>query len=102
MENASLNLDTFIDNLINEKGLDYLEGETLIQLKKDLLERVEDRINGVILENMPPEYLEEFEKMIDGDMSDEEMQKYCSEKITNLPELIAEALVSFRQIYING
>lgn len=102
MNNQSTNLETFIDKLIEEKGLEYLDEETLEQIRKDLLGRLEDRINATILENMPPANLEEFEKKLDDEASNEEIQTYCAEKIPNLQEIIAAELLVFKQTYING
>lgn len=98
----SINLEMFVDRLVEEKKLpENLEKEVVDQIKSDLLERAEDRVNAVIINNLSTEKLEEFNKMLDENKSDEEVQKFCSENIPNLPELIATELISFKQTYLS-
>lgn len=102
-KNASGNLDLgmFVDRLISEKKFPSdLEKEVINQIKSDLLSSVEDRINAVIINNLSPLKLEEFNKLLDGNMSDIEMQKFCSDNIPNLPQLIATELIVFKQTYL--
>jgi len=92
-------LDEFVNKLIEEKGLDNLDVETLKQIKSDLMSRLEDRINAAILAALPPEKLENFEKILDQGGT-EEIQSFCSKNILNLDQLIASELMSFRQTYL--
>lgn len=97
--NNQASLSQFIDRLIEEKGMTNLDRDVLDQVKKDLLSRLEDRINAVILANIPPENLEFFEKMLDR--SDEkEIQSFCQRNIADLDNLVAAELVSFRKTYL--
>ena len=102
-KNASGNLDLemFVDRLMEEKKFpEDLGQEVLAQIKADILSRVEDRVNAVIIANLAPEKLEEFNKLLDQDISDEEMQKFCSSNIPNLSQLIASELIVFKQSYL--
>ena len=95
-------LNGFAESLLNEKGLTAVDAETREQMKKDLVDRLEDRINAVVLEKMPPEKLEEFEKLVDAS-GQEEIAKFCAVNIPDLDQMIAAELVSFRTTYlING
>lgn len=96
-----LDLQVFVDRLVEEKKFPAdLEKEVVEQIKADLLSQVENRVNAVIIKNLSPEKLEEFNKMLDGDIKDEEMQKFCSENIPNLSQLIATELIVFKQTYL--
>jgi len=90
----------FIDKLVVEAEMDKsLDESTLAGLKKDLQERLENRIKAMILSQISADKLEEFEKVIDsGDAL--LSQKFCNENITNFPELIAAELLNFRSRYI--
>lgn len=99
-QGQSVSLEKFVDKLVAEKGLQDLEAEVLSEIKSDLLGRLEDRINAVILEKIPPEKLEYFEKMLDN--SDEkEIQEFCSRNILGLDQIIAAELLSFQNAYLN-
>lgn len=54
----NLDLKSFVDRLIGEKKLpENLEKEVIEEIKKDLLTRVEERINAVIINNLSEEQL---------------------------------------------
>ena len=99
MENKEQILEEFIDKLVEEKGLLGLDGDVLNQVKEDLLDRLEDRINAAILENMPEGKMKEFDALLDG-ANEKEIQEFCSDNIENLDDVIAEALIRFREAYL--
>lgn len=97
-----IDLTKFVDRLIEEKKFPTdLEKEIVDQIKSDLLEKVEDRINATIISNLSEDKLEEFNKMLDNDVSDQEMQKFCSDNIPNLSQLLASELIVFKQSYLS-
>lgn len=89
----------FVDTLIEEKQIPELDSDVLNQMKLDLEDRVESLINARILQNIPSDSLEEFEKKLDEE-TDENVMIFCKEKIPNLDEIIANALMDFRKIYL--
>jgi len=93
-------ISIFISKLIVEAEMDKnLEEETVVGLKKDLQERLENRIKAMILSQISNDKLDEFEKLIDsGDET--ATQKFCNENIANFPELIAAEFLNFRNRYI--
>lgn len=98
----SLDLNMFVDRLIEEKKYPAdLEKEVVEQIKKDVLSRVEDAVNMIIISNLPEEKLEEFNKLADSGITDAEMQKFCSDNIPNLAQLIATELIIFKQTYLS-
>ncbi len=93
------NLETFVGRLIEEKGLNNLEDQVLLQIKNDLLSRLEDRINAAILAGLPSEKLDEFQKIVDTG-NKENINEFCGNNIKDFDELIAGELMSFRQTYL--
>ncbi len=93
------NTSTFIDQLIEEKGYSHKDPEIAAQMKADLESRLEDRINAMILVNMPEAGLAEFEKAIDSD--DEDAINACVMKyIPDIDEKVASELLAFRSLYL--
>ncbi|MDD3156387.1 MAG: DUF5663 domain-containing protein [Candidatus Pacebacteria bacterium] len=76
-----------------------LDEEVLDQIKKDLKPRIENHINMAILKNIPQNKLEDFEKIVDSN-DQEKIQAFCNENIPDLKEVIAMALISFRDSYM--
>ena len=99
MENKSDAIEQFVSQLVAEKKFENLLPESLNQIREDLYSRVEDRINAVILNNLPQENADEFDALLDvGDP--EAISAYCHEKIENMDQLIAGELLAFRNTYL--
>ena len=94
------NLEKFIDELIVAKGFGDKDPEVLEQIKIDLMDRLEDRINGMIMEKLPPIVLEEFERVLDKGNS-EEIQNFIAQYIPDIKERTAFELVSFKNMYLS-
>ena len=94
-------INKFIDQLVLDSGMNKdLEENVFDQLKKDLRERLENRVNAVMLSHIPEYKLEEFEKLLDaGD--EKATQAFCLENIQNLTEVIAAEFLNFRSRYIS-
>jgi hypothetical protein len=95
-----MELEQFVDQLILEKGLETEDPEIHAQIKEDLLERVESRINAFILSNIQPQDLEEFDKILDED-SEEKTQAFIQSHIPNFDEKAATELLTFRSLYLS-
>ena len=100
-QTSSEAITLFVDRLVEEKKFENLDSEVLDQIKTDLSDRVEDRINAAILEHMPPEKLENFNELLDNEDA-EKIQAFCQENITDLDNIIASELVTFRGSYLNS
>lgn len=94
-------LEQFADKLLEEKGVKKmnLEEEVIFQMRDDLVSRLEDRINALIITSLPPQYAEEFEKMIDEEEIGK-IQQFIAEHIPNLEELVTQELLFFRETYL--
>jgi len=92
-------INDFAKRLLNEKGLSDFEPEMLAQMQKDLVERIEDGINAMIVENMPAEELPKFRELLENG-TDEEVQVFCEQNIEGFADLLAQNLLRFREIYL--
>jgi hypothetical protein len=100
-DTSSLDLKMFVDRLVEEKKYPTnLEQGVIDQIKADLMKRVEERLDMVIINNLPESKLVEFNELMDKNVSEEEMQKFCADNIPNLTQLIASELLVFRQTYV--
>lgn len=100
MVNNLKSLNLFVDRLIEEKGLTYLEPKILEQVRSDLKERLEDIINAKIIELLPPEKLEEFDKLLYSNVSDEIVRQFCRDNIPDSEEALARLFLDFRETYL--
>ena len=91
----------FAEKLLEEKNLEGVDNEVQEQLKKDLYERLEDRINAVIIEKLPLEKLDRFNTLVEN-ANEEEIQAFTEENIPELEQFIANELLNFRQTYLGN
>lgn len=101
MTTPSPSLESFVDQLLAEKGMSGLDADVLAEAREDLMSRVEDRINAGILAHMPEEQFPAFDEVLAGGKS-EEIQAFCKKHVSDLDTIVAGELLSFRQTYIGG
>lgn len=98
---ANKNIEDFVAEILKEKNSDLKDVSTEVfeQLKKDLVSRLEDRINVAILSKLPENKLDDFEKVLDeGDQ--DKMQKFLTENVSDLETVVALELINFRKLYL--
>lgn len=94
------NIEEFVEKLVHEKNFDTKDPEVLAQIKADLLKRIEDRIDTMIMTNMPKEKIAEFGNVLDsGDEA--KITSYIRNHIPDIDEKTASVLLSFRTAYIS-
>jgi len=93
------NLEDFVGKLVEDKGFDEKDPEVIAQIKIDLLDRVEDRINALIISELKPEQLADFGKIMDSG-SEEDIQKFIRDNIPDIDEKAASELLTFKNIYL--
>lgn len=91
--------DTIVTKLIDEKGLSNLDEEDLKGVRSDLEARLERAIDASFLEALPPDLLPELNALLDKDDS-EAVQQYLQSHIPNYNEVVAAAIVRFREVYL--
>lgn len=92
-------IDSFVDQLLIEKGVTDLPVEVMEQMRNDLKDRAEDVINAEILAHMPEDALSEFEKKLDSG-TDEEIQTFCRIHIEGLDGVVAQGLIKLKKSYL--
>lgn len=92
----------FIEGLVEDAKLSNIDESMKEQLVEELYVRLDNYIASVIVENMPPEHLEEFIKMNEQGKSQQEVQQFFTEKLPNAGDVMASALLQFREMYLGN
>lgn len=98
--NALEPINQYIERLIGEKGFPDITEEVHAQIKKDLLDRLNDTINAKVIAALPDAELGEFEKLIDANAPQEEIQTFIESKIPDSAIFLATVLLDFRKTYL--
>lgn len=93
------NIDDFVSKLVEEKGFDEKDPLVIEQIKSDLLERIEDRVNAMIVRNLKVEDLDEFEKALDQN-DEQALESFVQMHIPDINEKVAAELLAFRSVYL--
>lgn len=93
---------TFLEGLVQDSGMLNLEAETREEMIKELYARLDNFITSTIIDNMPPEYVEEFIKMTEQNKSKAEIEGYLKSKVPNAEEILAKAFIEFRNLYLGN
>ncbi len=93
------NIEQFVDRLVLEKGFNESDAEVIEEIKKDLLARVGARINAMIMSELPPDSIEDFEEIMDKG-SDDDVHAFMKKVIPNIEEKVAKELYDFKNMYL--
>lgn len=92
------NIHTFLVELLHDAGQTGLDKELEETLVHDLETRLEDRLVLVSAQYLTPEQQEEVKK-IDND---EGVMNYLKNTVPDFENIVAQAMVDFREVYINA
>jgi len=92
-------IEEFVNKLIEDKGFNEQDSDILAQIKSDLMNRVENRINAMIISTLNSEKLSQFEKVLDSD-SKEEIQNFVKNNIPDINQKVASELLIFKNMYL--
>lgn len=96
----STEIRTFLEGLLQDAGMTTLDTEIKEEMIKELYARLDNFITTAIMDNLPPEKLEEFTKMAEEKKTMAEMQEYLKANIAGAEEVFAKALLEFRDLYL--
>jgi hypothetical protein len=91
----------FIDKLLQEKGVEGVDEEVRLQLRNDLLRRLEDQVNRAIVDSLSPEQLAKFEHLIDAKQIDE-IQPFLYNSGVNVQGIVARCMSEFHASYLEA
>ena len=91
-------VDKVVDDLIAEKGLDKIQDDQKAELKKMLSEQLVKRINLAILQELPDDKFEEFEKASKKkDVDYEDLQDIVANANLDAGKIVEEVIQNFRK-----
>lgn len=93
-------LSAYINRLIDEKGFPDLTSEVRTQIHTDLMTRLNDSINAHVIAALSDDDLVGFEKLIDTNAPQEEVQTYIEGKIPDSTSFLASVMLEFRKNYL--
>lgn len=105
-ENATVTtaevVDKVVDDLIAEKGLDKIQDDQKAELKTMLSEQLIKRINLAMLQKLPDDKFEEFEKASKKkDVDFEELQDIVAGAGLDAEKITEEVVENFKKVVLD-
>jgi hypothetical protein len=103
MDNAqsnAQNLQTYLDDLIDQKNYQDLSPEVREELRNDLQVRLNDFIMARIIAAFSDEDVAAFEELIKQGKSQGELQNFAAEHIPDFVTFLTTTMSEFQSIYL--
>ena len=94
-------LSEFAESLMRQKGIYKMSDDAAVleQMKSDLCDRIEDRVNAAILEHVPPDKLPAFERLLESG-SPQDIKRFCRENVKGAAQIVGNAMTAFEKMYL--
>lgn len=95
-------IHTFLEGLLEDAGMKVPSEEIREEMIKELYVRLDNYLTTVIIDNLPPQYLDAFIKMNEEGKEKAEIEKFLREKMPNSQNVFTKAFIEFRDMYLSG
>lgn len=101
MDNTNTNqVDTFLEELLRNAGLDMTLPQVKEEMMKDLRVKLDTALIVGALEQLTEEQLNEFNSKVAEGMGDNEKLEYLRAKIPNIEEIYKDVMLDFYNSYV--
>jgi hypothetical protein len=96
-------LDKFIGDILEAKQYIDLDQEVRDQLASDLKQSLLQEIDKALINALPDDKLDEFNKLLDqSDMTAEQLQAFIAQSGVDVQKIIVRTMVAFRTLYLQA
>ena len=95
-------IHTFLDNILTDANMTNLDEVTREEMIKELYGRLDQFIASTIVGKLKPEDTEAFIKMNEEKKSQAEVQQFLTEKIPDAQQVMTQAFMDFREMYLGN
>ena len=82
-------LDDYAETLIRDKNYQTLTQDMHVELKKDILRRVQDFMISRVITKLSDDQVKEMNMLLDTDPTDQQVQDFVSSSLNNSSEFIS-------------
>ncbi len=96
-------LDQFLEQLLDDKGLTMIEGEVREEVKAGMAERLLDQIDQAVINALPEDKaIELSNKLDDENFTNEDAAQFISDCGVDVSGISYETMLQFRSFYLNN
>ncbi len=94
---------TYLENILQDAGMTTaLDNQMKEDMMIELYKQLDNYLASVVIDKMPPEYVEEFIKLNEQVATKEQAEAFIKQKLPNAQQVLAEAFVHFRDMYVHN
>lgn len=93
---------SFLEGLLADANMTTLDDSMREEMVNELFARLDSYMTSVIVEKMPPEYLDEFIKINEEKKPREEIEAFLKAKMPNAQDVLTRAFMDFREMYLSN
>jgi len=94
-------MESFIERLLADKGLDGMEEDVREELKRDLTQRLVDQIDRAVIDALPEDKAVELAgKLDDENFSSDDAAAFVAESGVDMQQVSLETMLRFRNLYL--
>lgn len=94
-------IKNFLEGLLTDAKM-TLEESMKEEMIKELFERLNNFITTAIIDNLPPEHLEDFIKLNEEKKPQTEIEQFLKDKMPNSQDVFAKAFADFGALYLGN
>lgn len=94
--------DIFLDKLLIDAHGDAAVGELGDKMRLDLSVRLSRHVLAALLQDLPNEKAEDFDRFMNSQPGEEEIKNYFQTNLPDVNKTVADALLEFRNIYLSA
>lgn len=92
----------FLEQVLDDGGMKDVEPGLKGQMLQDLRTRLQNNLFATIVTKLPEEDLPAFEALVSKPAPQADVQQFIRQRLPNLDQLLAEAMLNFRKQYVKG
>lgn len=92
----------YLEGLLDDARMTALDDSMREEMIKELYARLDNFITTAIVDNLPPEHMEDFIKLNETKKSQAEIEAFLKDKMPNAQEVFSNAFIQFRDLYLGN
>lgn len=94
------NFNQFLEDLLKHANLTSLKEDYKTAYKEKLLQQLLERIGLVVLEKLPEEKIQEYEKLVKQEASQKTLTSFFEKNIPDYKKVVENAMLQFGQEFL--
>lgn len=93
---------TYLENILSDANISSVDEVMQEELIAELFARFDNFLTAKIIDNLPPEHIDEFIKMNEDNLPDDQIQAYLMKHMPNAEDQFARFFIEFRERYLGN